>query len=116
MAADQHYEVIVAKPAFERYHKTVLPYLKTFFSPKRANEIQNSISSKLGSLKDMPTRGSKEPHLANLPKDYRFILHKESRYFCLKIIYFVLETELKVVVTDFFPTSMDSKKKTPKIE
>jgi hypothetical protein len=58
----------------------------------------------------MPSRGSKELYLSDRPKDYRYILHKESRYFLIKIIYFIDELNSTVFVTDFFPTSMNPDK------
>tara|TARA_B100001063_G_scaffold233463_1_gene249730 strand:- start:48308 stop:48622 length:315 start_codon:yes stop_codon:yes gene_type:complete len=97
-------------PLFLRYSSTILPYLKNFFSPERALEIQKAIELDVSSLKQMPIRGSKEPYLSDRPKDYRFILHKESRYFVIKIIYFIDEIRSTVFVTDFFPTSMNPDK------
>ncbi len=78
---DKQYEVIVTEPAFGRHSVTILPYLKKFFSSKRGLEIQKAIDKKVKSLQQMPNRGSKEPYLSDRPKDYRYILHKESRYF-----------------------------------
>lgn len=107
---NKQYKVIITDPAFSRYSTTILPYLKIFFSSKRAVEIQKAIDFKVKSLQQMPSRGSKEPNLSDRPKGYRFILHKESRYFIIKIIYFIDELNSTVFVTDFFPTSMNPDK------
>lgn len=104
--ASKQYRVIVSDTAFNRYSFTILPYLKKYFTASRAIEIQRAIVGKVETLQQMPNRGSKEPCLTNLAKEYRFILHKESRYFIIKIIYFINESASVVYVTDFFPTSM----------
>jgi hypothetical protein len=103
----KQYKVIITEPAFRRYSKTILPYLKKFFSRKRAAEIQQTILEIAKTLEQMPSRGSKETYLQHLKKEYRYVLHKESRYFVLKLIYFIDEDKATVYITDFFPTSMN---------
>ena len=39
-------------------------------------------------------------------KDFKFILHKETKSFEVKIIYYIDEKNGIVNVTDFFPTKM----------
>ena len=108
--AIKEYKVIVTAPAFNRYSSTILPYLKKYFSPERALDVQQSIEASVKSIRQMPGKGSVEPHLMNRSKGYRYILHKESRNFLIKIIYFIDESNSTVYVTDFFPTSMNPKK------
>lgn len=108
--AGRRYKVIITDPAFGRYSSTILPYLKKFFSSERTLEIQKAIELTVKSLQQMPSKGSKEFYLSDRPKGYRYILHKESRYFLIKIIYFIDELNSTVFITDFFPTSMDPKK------
>ena len=103
----KQYKVIITEPAFRRYSKTILPYLKKIFSRKRAMEIQQTILEISKTLEQMPSRGSKEKYLQHLKKEYRYVLHKESRYFVLKLIYFIDEDKATVYITDFFPTSMN---------
>jgi len=47
--------------------------------------------------------------LSDRPQQFRYILHRETRFFELKIIYFVDEASLTVYITDFFPTTMHPK-------
>ena len=54
----------------------------------------------------MPERGRLEPSLQEHKESFKFILHKETRNFEIKIIYYVNQTINKVYVTDFFPVLM----------
>lgn len=54
----------------------------------------------------MPKRGRLEPVLKKYPQQFRFILHKETRNFEIKIIYYVNQSIRKIYVTDFFPVLM----------
>ena len=45
-----------------------------------------------------------------LKEEFRFILHKETKHFEVKIIYYVSEGENTVSITDFFPTKMNPQK------
>ena len=103
----KQYKVIITEPAFRRYSKNYIALFEKIFSRKRAMEIQQTILEISKTLEQMPSRGSKEKYLQHLKKEYRYVLHKESRYFVLKLIYFIDEDKATVYITDFFPTSMN---------
>lgn len=110
MVEEENYRIVVTSPAQTRYQKTILTYLIKHFSLERAYEIDNAITNKLDLLKLNPGRGALEKYLMGLEKEFRFILHKETRNFEIKIIYFVQEENKTVFVTDFFPSMMNPKK------
>ncbi|MEQ8688180.1 MAG: hypothetical protein RIE86_22950 [Imperialibacter sp.] len=95
-----------SRPAVIRYQEHVLPYLYENFSFDRATEIDEKIIRKAGTLSNKPARGSREKYLTESREDFRFILHKETRHFEIKIIYYIREKESTVYITDFFPTKM----------
>jgi len=77
------------------------------FSIKRAAEIDLSIARSIESLSTRPMRGTIEKYLDQMAREFRFVLHKESQNFEIKIIYFVSEKSKTVFITDFFPTRMN---------
>jgi hypothetical protein len=106
MGEGKLYKIVIARPAVIRYQEHVLPYLYENFSFDRATEIDEKIIRKAGTLSNKPARGSREKYLTESREDFRFILHKETRHFEIKIIYFIKEEESTVYITDFFPTKM----------
>lgn len=106
MAERKIHEVIITRPAKNRYHEIVLPYIYDNFSFERAAEVDESILSTVTKLDKKPNRGRKEKYLEEAKEVFRFILHQETKHFELKIIYYVDETKSTVYVTDFFPTRM----------
>ena len=110
MAQKSIYQVIITKPALVRYQEEVLHYILQFFSVERALEIDNNITETLESLMKMPERGAVERQLKNKGVNYRFLLFRQSRNLELKIVYYILEQDKKVYVTDFFPVLMNPNK------
>jgi hypothetical protein len=106
MGEGKLYKIVIARPAVVRYQENVLPYLYDNFSFDRATEIDKKIIKKAGTLSTKPARGSRERHLIEAKEDFRFILHRETRHFEIKIIYYIREEESTVYITDFFPTKM----------
>lgn len=106
MGEEKVYKIDIAKPAKNRYQQRILPYIYDNFSFERAEEIDESILKTVGTLSKKPGRGSKEKYLIEFREDFKFILHKETKHFEIKIIYFVDEENGIVNVTDFFPTKM----------
>ncbi len=106
MAEGKRYEVVVTEPAKVRYRETVLPYLLRNFTIDRAVEIENRLFDKVRTLSTLPDRGAVERNLPDLKKTIRFILHRETRHFELKILYYVDEDSTTVFVVDYFPTAM----------
>ncbi|SFT73380.1 hypothetical protein SAMN04489724_1905 [Algoriphagus locisalis] len=107
MAQGKSYEIEISKSALHRYQEEVLPYLIHNFSLQRALEIEADIENTVQSLALFPSRGTKEKYLQNEKEEFRFVLHRETSNFELKIIYFIQEKGLKVYVTDFFPTRIN---------
>ncbi len=114
MAEEKIYKIVIARPAKNRYQKSVLPYLYENFSFERAIEIDESILKTTGTLDKNPGRGRKEKYLEEAKEDFRFILYKETKHFEVKIIFYINKDEGNVYVTDFFPTKMDPQKITKK--
>lgn len=110
MAKEKGYRIVITTPAQNRYQETILPYLLEHFSIVRAAEIDLAIAQKLAFLSENPFLGTKEKYLNHLGKDFRFILHKESRNFEIKILYFASVHGETIYVTDFFPTLMNPTK------
>jgi plasmid stabilization system protein ParE len=106
MAEKQSFEVEITFPAKQRYQEEVLEYLLENFSFERTLEIDKEITSTTNLLSKMPERGGLEPSLEHHKESFRFILHKETRNFEIKIIYYVNSSINKVYVTDFFPVLM----------
>lgn len=107
MAQEEGFKIVVTTPAQKKYQETILAYLSEHFSIERAADIDLSISRSVASLTKKPYRGTIEKYLDQLANEFRFILHKESRHFEIKIIYFVSQESKTVFVTDFFPTRMN---------
>ena len=107
MAQEKIFKIVITRPAKNRYHRDVLPYIYENFSFERALEIDESILRTASSLQKKPGRGRKEKFLAEADEEFRFILHRETRHFEIKIIYFINEENSTVYITDFFPTKMD---------
>jgi hypothetical protein len=110
LAEETSYQIAIASPAEKRYQEIVLAYLVTYYSIKRAAEIDRAISKTVYSLVINPLRGSNEYFLSKANQDFRFILYRENRNFEIKIIYFVDEEQKRVFITDFFPTKMHPQK------
>jgi hypothetical protein len=111
MAEKNHYEIIVTKPARDRFQNEILSYISKNFSNRRALEVEENIKKLLLTLQIDPQRGSVEKLIRIRAQIFRFILHKETKFFEIKIIYFIEESEHKVRVTDFFSTKMNPLKK-----
>lgn len=107
MVKEKGYEIVITTPARISYQETVLPYLLEHFSIKRAAEIDRIIAQKVASLSMNPFLGTKEKYLEHLENEFRFLLHRESRNFEIKIIYFASEKSKTIYITDFFPTTMN---------
>lgn len=106
MVEEKVFEIVITSPALKRYQHTILEYLTEHFSAERVAEIDLSIVQSIASLSKRPFRGTIEKYLDQSINEYRFVIHKESKNFELKIIYYVSEESRKVFVTDFFPTRM----------
>ena len=101
------YEIIVTKPARDRFQNEILSYISKSFSDRRALEIENNFKKLLLTLQVDPQRGSIEKLIRIRDPIFRFILLKETKFFEIKIIYFIEESQNIVQVTDFFPTKMN---------
>jgi plasmid stabilization system protein ParE len=112
MAQGERYQVIVTLPAESRYRYTLLPYLLRNFSIDRAVEIETNLFSRVQSLASLPHRGTVERTLQGAGPTIRFILHRETRHFELKILYYVDEHTSTVFVVDYFPTAMHPRRMT----
>ncbi|MDT8410901.1 MAG: hypothetical protein RQ875_00440 [Vicingaceae bacterium] len=106
MAEQQIFEIEITYPAEKRYQEEILAYLVKNFSLERALEINDNIIASVASISTMPKRGRLEPVLKKYPQQFRFILHKETRNFEIKIIYYINQSVRKIYVTDFFPVLM----------
>lgn len=107
MEREQVYKVVTTQPAKNRYQETILPYIFENFSFERAIEIDDNILDFAVTLEKKPNRGAVEKYLAEAKEEFKFVLHKETKYFEIKIIYFIKEDEGTVYITDFFPTRMN---------
>ena len=107
MAEKNSYEIIVTKPARDRFQNEILSYISKNFSDRRALEVENNLKKLLFTLQIDPQRGSVEKLIRIRGQVFRFVLHKETKFFEVKIIYFIEESENKVLVTDFFSTKMN---------
>jgi plasmid stabilization system protein ParE len=110
MVEEKVYQVVVASPAKIRYQENILPYIFENFSLERAIEIDGNILQTAGTLSKKPGRGRKEKYLKEAREEFKFILHKETKHFEIKIIYYINESEQTVNIIDFFPTKMDPQK------
>lgn len=110
MGKEKEFKVVIAKPAKDRYQLNVLPYLFDHFSLKRALKIDEEIVQTIQSLGLKPSRGRKEKYLEEEKEEFRFILHKETKHFEIKVIYYIDIEKEHVFVTDLFPTKMNVKK------
>lgn len=107
MVEKTYYEIIVTKPARDRFQNEILSYISKSFSYRRALEIENNLKKLLLTLQVDPQRGSVEKLIRIRDPIFRFILLKETEFFEIKIIYFIEESQNIVQVTDFFPTKMN---------
>lgn len=107
MVEKTSYEIIVTKPARDRFQNEILSYISKSFSYRRALEIENNLKKLLLTLQVDPQRGSVEKLIRIRDPIFRFILLKETEFFEIKIIYFIEESQNIVQVTDFFPTKMN---------
>jgi len=107
MGQEKVYQIVIARPAKKRYQENVLPYIYDNFSFERALEIDENILATVRTLDQKPSRGRKEKYLEEAKQEFRFILHKETKHFEVKIIYYINEDKTIVYITDFFPTKMN---------
>ena len=107
MAEKNRYEIIVTKPARDRFQNEILSYISKSFSDRRALEVENNLKKLLLNLQFDPQRGSIEKLIRIRDPIFRFIRHKETKFFEIKIIYFIEESQNRVHVTDFFFTKMN---------
>ena len=107
MGREKVYKVVTTQPAKNRYQETVLPYIFENFSFERAIEIDDNILIFAETLEKKPNRGTVEKYLIEAKEEFKFILYKETKYFEIKIIYFIKEDEGTIYITDFFPTRMN---------
>lgn len=107
MAEEKAYKIVIARPAKNHYHESILPYIYENFSLDRAIEVDRNILRTTGSLDKNPGRGRKEKYLDEAKEDFKFILFKETKHFEIKIIYYINEKEATVYITDFYPTKMN---------
>jgi len=107
VAEEKKYQIVIAQPAKKRYHECVLPYIYENFSFDRSIEVDTNILSTVATLDKKPGRGRKEKYLEEAKEEFRFILHRETKHFEIKIIYFISKDEDIVYITDFFPTRMN---------
>lgn len=107
MAKKNRYEVIVTKPARDRFQNEMLSYISKSFSNHRALEVENNLKKLLLTLQIDPQRGSIEKLILIRDQVFRFVLYMETKFFEIKIIYFIEESEHKVLVIDFFATKMN---------
>ena len=101
------YEIIVTKQARDRFQNEILSYISKSFSDRRALEIENNFKKLLLTLQVDPQRGSIEKLIRIRDPIFRFILLQETKFFEIKIIYFIEESQNIVQVTDFFSTKMN---------
>ena len=101
------YEIIVTKPARDRFQNEILSYISKSFSDRRALEIESNLKKLLLTLQVDPQRGSIEKLIRIRDPIFRFILLKKTKFFEIKIIYCIEESQNIVQVTDFFPTKMN---------
>jgi len=97
-------------PVKARYQNRVLPYIYDNFSFERASQVDKAILQTIETLQQKPARGRKEKHLEELKEDFRFILHKETKHFEIKVIYYIDHNTKTVYITDLFPTKMSPKR------
>ncbi len=79
MAKGKTYKIVIARPAGNRYHEEILPYVYENFSFERAVEVDENILRTTRTLNKKPGRGRKEKYLEDADKEFRFLLHKETR-------------------------------------
>ena len=107
MGRERSYKIVIAKPAKDRYQNRVLPYIYDNFSFERASKVDEAILQTIETLQEKPARGRKEKYLEELKEDFRFILHKETKHFEIKVIFYIDQNTNTVYVTDLFPTKMN---------
>lgn len=100
--------VVEITPEGEQYFLDLLSYLYETHSEASASQKSEELLNVALSLDKMPYRGSMEPLLNNLRKDYRFLLYNLTGRKKVKVIYFIDDKTKTVFVTDFFPCEMDS--------
>lgn len=103
---ESQYEVIITDPAEIRFYE-LIDYLYDHYSLEKAEKMANEIRDSAKTLKYYARRGALEPRLRHRKENYRFILYNRTKRAEVKIIYFILEQEGKVFVTDFFPTEKE---------
>jgi hypothetical protein len=109
MAEGKIYKVIVSNPAIYRFQDEILGYLDRNFSIFRTIEIENNLIETVRSLSINPQRGAIEKWIKGKDKEFRFLLYQETKFFEIKVIYFIEDLKNQVTVTDFFPTRMNPK-------
>ena len=106
----EEFQIIITKPAQERYIETILPYLLTNFSISRARSIESKIDKTINKLRLKPLIGTRERYLSQFREEFRFLLFRETRNFEIKIIYFISSSTHTIFITDFFPMLMNPSK------
>ena len=91
----------------EVYYYDLLRYLYSTHSIESADRKSNEILALALSLEKMPNRGRDEDKLAFLGAGHKYLLYEVTHRKTIKIIYFIVESEKMVYITDFFPTEMD---------
>ena len=91
----------------ESYYYDLLKYLYSTHSIESVDRKSTEILEMALSLDLMPNRGRDEDKLAFLGVGHKYLLYEVTSRKMIKIIYFIVESEKIVYVTDFFPTEMD---------
>ncbi|MCP4458826.1 MAG: hypothetical protein GY816_12505 [Cytophagales bacterium] len=106
MEEESNYVVDITQEA-EIFYYDLLKYFYSTHSEESADRKSDEILEMALSLDKLPNRGSVEDKLAFLKMDHRYLVYKVTPRKTVKIIYFIVESEKIVYVTDFFPTEMD---------
>ncbi|MEQ9467633.1 MAG: hypothetical protein RLN88_09485 [Ekhidna sp.] len=106
MEEESGYLVDITSEA-EIYYYDLLKYLYSTHSVESADRKSDEILDMALSLDKMSGRGRNEDKLAFLGLGHKYLLYELTSRKKVKIIYFILESEKKVFVTDFFPTEMN---------
>ena len=80
MAEEEIYKIVIAQPAKNRYHESVLPYIYENFSFERAIEVDDNILRSTETLDRKPDRGRKEKRRGLNPADFSWALLAAPSY------------------------------------
>ncbi len=109
MVEEQDYQLIITSTAERSYFET-LDYVFDYHSLARANKIAIELLEYPQILLKYPNLGVIEPYLKERAETYRFLTYERTTQKTVKIIYYVDEATKKIVLTDFFPSEMDTGK------